>query len=508
MKRTVAMLALAAVASPKLLWAAGPPPNAHANGKPIAIVINGVTLPLDPPPRFEKNLLFVPVRRTIEALGLSFDRTGPRIMTQIGSKTVTLTLGSRIAQIDSEQLTLDAPMLEIDSVLYAPLRFFTDVLGAQAHFDRRSHSVTIVAQIVGRSSGGLIAIGSGFERFGTVAAVDVLSDPPTVTLEYNGGVKTIPIARNAVIDMQDVNANVTMPGELSDVLPGDFARVEMHKDGRVERVVDEYGSRHGDIVAIAGGQFVLNDGQVVTTGPTTGISLNAKAATLQDLRPSDEVTVRYNVETNEVREVLASRSVASSASGSGGVRITSLQSDTNRPLRPGDTVGVTLHATPGASATFDIGSDVTNQAMQEQTSGVYVGSYTIPRGANFENDPLIGRLTLGSVTVTATAPQLISASSVPPGISDFAPDEGATVNTNQPAVYASFAADAVPVNPSSALLWINGRDVTADCVRSPQFIQYLPSYAYPDGPVHVTVRVADQAGNSTTKSWDFTIRTH
>ena len=83
-------------------------------------------------------------------------------------------------------------------MLYVPIRFFTDVLGAQAHFDRRSNSVIIVAQLVGRSARGLIAIGGGgFERFGTVEAVDVLSDPPTITLGYNGGVKTIHVGNNA-----------------------------------------------------------------------------------------------------------------------------------------------------------------------------------------------------------------------------------------------------------------------------------------------------------------------
>jgi hypothetical protein len=110
--------------------------------------------------------------------------------------------------------------------------------------------------------------------------------------------------------------------------------------------------------------------------------------------------------------------------------------------------------------------------------------------------------------VEAPAPTTVSASSIPPGISDLAPNAGAIVNNNHPAVYASFASDAVPVNPGSAMLWINGRDVTSECVRTAQFIQYLPSYSYPDGPVHVTVRVADRAGNSTTKSWTFTIRTH
>lgn len=494
MKRGLALLAL-------LLLGAQP--------RPIAIVINGDTLSLDPPPRFQNSLLFVPLRRTIEALGLSFVQNGKRIATQIGAKTVTLTIGRRVVQIDGQDVTMVAPPLEIKDVLYVPLRFFTDVLGAQARFDRKGNSVTIVAQLVGRSSSGFAAVNNGFERFGTVAAVDVLSDPPTITLQINGGVKTIAVAANATIDVQDVNVNVTSPGELVDVRPGDFARVQMRKDGRVQRIVDEYGSRNGHIIAIGRNQFVLGDGQVIGPDRTTEISLNGKAASFGDLRPDDQVTVRYNVQTNEVREILASRVVASApAGGDASVRIDAVNSDANHPLRPGDTIHVTLHGTPGGSATFDIGSDVVDQLMQQRSPGVYNGNYTIPRGANFADVALIGRLTVGNATAQAPAPQTVSASSIGPGIADFAPDAGATVNTNRPAVYAGFAAEAVPVNPSSALLWLNGRDVTSECVRTAQFIQYMPSYAFAEGRVHVTVRVADQAGNTTTKSWDFSIKTH
>jgi hypothetical protein len=475
--------------------------------KAIAIVINGDAVALDPPPRFEHNLLYVPVRRTIEALGLSFQRSGNRISTQIGSKTVTLTIGSRVARIDQEELMLEAAPLDIKDVLYVPLRFFTDVLGAQASFDRRTSTVTIVAQLVGRSSNGFVSTGSGYERFGTVAAVDVLSDPPTMSLQHNGGIKTIAIATNASIEMQDVNVNVATPGELADVRPGDFARVEMRKDGRVERIVDEYGSRNGHIVAIAGSQFVLGDGQVIAAGRTTEISLNGNAASFDALRPGDQVTVRYNVETNEVREILASRIVASGPAGAANtVQIAALATDANHPLRAGDTIHVTLRGTPGGAATFDIGSDVVDQAMQQRSPGVYVGNYTIPRGANFEDVALIGRLTIGNATAQAPAPETVSASSFGPGIADFAPDAGSTINTTRPAVYASFASDAVPVNPASALLWIDGRDVTSECLRTAQFIQYMPSYSYRDGPIQVTVRVSDQAGNTTTKSWSFTIR--
>ncbi|MFY9630909.1 MAG: hypothetical protein WAJ94_04800, partial [Candidatus Cybelea sp.] len=61
-----------------LLAAAAPAPKSHSKA-PIGIIINGEVLSIDPPPRFERNLLYVPVRRTMEALGLAFNRSGNHI---------------------------------------------------------------------------------------------------------------------------------------------------------------------------------------------------------------------------------------------------------------------------------------------------------------------------------------------------------------------------------------------------------------------------------------------
>ncbi len=191
----------------------------------------------------------MPVRRTIEALGLQFIRSGSHIETQIGAKTVTLTMGSRVALIDGSPVDLDAAPVEVKYVLYAPLRFFTDVLGAQASFDRAAHTVNIVAQLVGRSADGLIVTHTSVERFGTVTAVDLDSMPPTLTLEYNAAIHTVPIGANAIVEMHDVAANVVVPGELGDVRPGDFTRIYMDRAGHVERVEDAFGSYTGRIAA-------------------------------------------------------------------------------------------------------------------------------------------------------------------------------------------------------------------------------------------------------------------
>jgi hypothetical protein len=460
----------------------------------IAIVINGVKLPLQPPPMMVHGELYVPVRRTIEALGLPFNVIGNNVVTQVGARPISLPIKAGGA-------------VEVKDVLYAPLRFFAEVLGAQATYDSRTQTVNIVAQLVGRSASGLILTHTSAERFGTVTAVDVNSDPPTVTLEYNATIHTVPIGANAIVEMHDVAANVMVPGELADVRPGDFARIYMDRAGHVERVEDAFGSYSGNIAATAANEFVIADGHVIVPDRTTQIVLNGQTAAVGDLRVGDLVTVRYNVETNEIRTVLASRPIAAASPQPGQPQITNVTLNTTRPQRAGDSITVGLQGTPGGAATFDIGSYVTNLSMSEHAPGVYLGTYEIPNGANFSNVPIIGRLRVGQNSAPPVqAAQTLSASGVPPGISDFAPGEGASVNTQSPAIYATFVADAVPVNPSSIVMWVDGRDVTSESLRTPTFIQYLPTYTYHRGEVHVTVRVADLAGNTTTKSWTFNIK--
>ena len=55
---------------------------------------------------------------------------------------------------------------------------------------------------------------------------------------------------------------------------------------------------------------------------------------------------------------------------------------------------------------------------------------------------------------------------------------------------------------------VNGLDVTASSTRTDQFITYSPGAALPDGPVSVKVTIADNAGNTQSRSWTFIVRTH
>ncbi len=473
----------------------------------IGIVINGETLPLEPPPLLSGGILLVPVQRTVHALGLDFSAQGSSMTTHVGEKTVVLRDGSHVATVDGVRVFLDAPATRRNGVFYAPLRFFTAVLGAEATFNRRAHVVAIVSQLVGRSGLGDFTVGNRTVEVGTVTAVDVDSEPPTVTLSFNGSIRTIPISNNALITMHDVGVDVDVSGELTDIRPGDYAEIAVRRDGTVTSVVDEYGSRYGVVAVVNSNELLMQDGNVIAPDRDTEVSLNGKAAAFGDLLAGDRVTVRYNVETGEVREIVAERAAEPTSGQSGTASITDVGIDATHPLRSGDTLNVTMHGTPGGAATFDIGAYVEGIAMAERAPGTYVGSYDIAANANFADTPIVAHLQMqdGS-TMQARAAQTLSASGRAPGISAVGPSDGAVVTLNSPAIYATFVTDAVPVNPSSIRLDVNGHDVTPECLRTAHFIQYLPQMTYRRGTIRVSVRVADEAGNTATKSWTFTIR--
>jgi hypothetical protein len=495
---------LACVLAAVVLTAAVHRPKPGKTIQPIAVILNGMHLSVNPGPRFYRYHLLVPVRRIIEALGLQFQRAGRNVTTYVGAKQITLTIGSTRALVDGDPVYLDAAPVEIGNTLYAPLRFFTAALDAQANFDRQTNSVEIVSSLIGRSGPG--TTGAGTKTRGTVTAVDLDSSPATITLTYNASIRTLPIDSAAQVVVQDVNTGTSNSGELADIHAGDWAEVMLDKGGHIKHVVDAYGSHTGTIAAAASGVIVLGDGRVISPSRATEITLNGDAVTIDRLQVGDTVSVRYNIDTSEPRQIIATRKGVVSATP-GPVAIAAIAVSPQRPLRRNDTLYVIMHATAGGVASYDLGPYVTGLPLRESASGIYLGSYKVGAGVNFANVPVFGHLSVRGGAPTAwESPALVSISTEPPGINDFAPGNGVTVNNSRPSIYATFASGVVPVNASSAKIEVNGHDVTSSATRSDRFIDYMPQVDYGNGPVRVIVRVSDEAGNTSTKSWTFYIK--
>lgn len=477
-----------------LLTAAAPAHKAKHKAPPappIALVLNGTRLPVAPSPVVDRGIVYVPVREILQALGLDFSSEGGHLITHVGANVVTIA-GGRL----------------IKNTMYAPLRFFADALDAQTQYSRQTNSVEIVSTLIGRSGNGIVSQGGGTEEFGTVGALDLDSSPPTLTLTHNASVRTLRIRSDVDVLVQDVSTGTTNGGVLQDVHPGDFAQVRLDRGSEVKQIIDGYGSLSGRVAGVGSGSVVLDDGHVVTPARESTITLNGANVTIDALRVNDEVMVRYNIDSSEVREVIATRQSTGAPAPSTGVVITSISFSPQRPLRKGDKMDVTLNGTPGGGvAHYDIGPYVRNLGLHETSPGIYTGTYTVNRNINVARAPLVGHLHVGNADAPVTqSAQTVSIATEPPAITDFAPSSGDEVNDPNAAIYATFGTGTVPVNVSSESIEVNGHDVTASAQRSAAYIEYIPGVPFHRGTVNVTVSVSDTAGNRAVKAWIFTIR--
>ena len=493
---------------PAAAWAARPAEEAPVRA--IAIVVNGQELPRDPAPRMVGGRLLVPVFRIYGALGIAIARDGDEITASAPGKRIVVHIGSRSAQVDTRTVQMDAPAQTIDGATFVPLRFVADSLGAAVSYDSKAERVEVSSTIVGRTPGLEQRDASGTTQVvGTVSNVDLVSAPESVTVVRGPSVRTIAITSNAKIVVQDVATRTEAPASLDEIHVGDAVSIVLRSDGSVDRVVARYASRSGTIAAVSGSQFVLQSGYVVTPDKSTAISLNGQPATLADLRAGDNVTIRLNPDTGEKRQIIVAREMPATPQPAGSASISGLTVNARGALKAGDSFSVVLQGTPGGKASFDIGTYVTGVPMTETQPGTYTAEYTVPPGVNFGRTTVYGHLTVGGVAAPrAEARQLVAVTTTPPQIVEIAPGNGQSVNNARPSIYATYRTPTdIGINASSAKIEVNGLDVTASSTRTDSFITYTPSAPLNDGTVNVVVSVADNAGNTATRRFAFTVRT-
>ncbi|GAC1443413.1 MAG: hypothetical protein NVS2B8_16940 [Vulcanimicrobiaceae bacterium] len=481
----------------------------------VAIAINGEPLATDVPPITVAGRLLVPLRDVFAALGITITRAGSTITARLPTGNVRMHVGSRDVEVDGKSVVLDAPVIDTNGTTYAPLRLLVAAFGAQATYDQRGAKVEIVSAFVGRNiEAEQQRAGGGTDVQGVVAAVDLNSAIPTFTVVRGGTSRTISVTSDAKIWTEDVTIHSQVRATLADVRVGDAIHAILTREGRVVSVFDFYKSTSGTVSAATAAVLVLASGRVVTPTKTTQISINSAPAKIDDVKVGDYVTVRSNPESGELRQIVVSRTLAAvvqnatpAAGTPGATQISSVALSVAHPIRVGESFDVTMRGTPGGRGSFDIGDLLTGLSMREAQPGTYVGHFTVPPRFNVTQSPVYGRLSVGSNEAPRTqAAQTLSATSTPPVVGEVAPPPGQTVNNRRPSIFATFSAPTeIAINTSSIALEVNGHDVTSAATRTNGFITYSPGVDLPPGPIAVTVRVADAAGNAATKSWSFSI---
>lgn len=117
----------------------------RAEKEKITVSLDGALLRLDTEVQVRQERTLVPIRAIAEALGADVEwvqETNEIVMTRAGS-TVTMTLGSTVAQVDGERVEMDvAPFAEHERT-YIPVRYVSEFFGQQVEWNQEEHRVEI-----------------------------------------------------------------------------------------------------------------------------------------------------------------------------------------------------------------------------------------------------------------------------------------------------------------------------------------------------------------------------
>lgn len=468
----------------------------------VVVTINGTTLANDESARIIGGRVLVPMRSSFAALHLEVQSLDDRYIVHLSdASSLVLNRNSANGLLGARIVSFDTPVQNINGIVYVPLALFRSVFGAVTTYDSRNAHVAIVSALQAQA----VAPDAPPPVQGTVSNIDAFSRPPVLAIVTDGSVRTIPLRSDVPVYVGDVVAGTRAKETLAAVHVGDIASVQFTVSGRVSEVDDSFRSRSGIVAALSSRALALGDGHLIMPSRDTTVSLNGQPISLDELKVGDAVTVRSNPESLEIREIIASRETGAPASAAS-VKITQCTFEPSHALRAHAELDVFLRGSAHGQASFDIGTSVVAVPMIEISPGLYRGTYLVAQGASFRNASVVGNLTVAGVRASAvTASVAFSAATLPPQVLETAPRDGQNVNNTRPSIYASFETPTgIDIDPNSISLFVSGRDVTSQAVRTKRYVTYAPVSDIASGATPVIVTVADVAGNVSTYRWTFT----
>lgn len=145
MKKKLASLLTACLASSVLITSAITPPSAYAADK-INVELNGSPLQTDQDPFVHESRTFVPLRAIFEALGASiqWDAATRTVTSTKGDVTIKLTIGNKIAYRNDAAVELDAAPMVRDERSFVPVRFIAESFNTPVEWDAATKTVRLL----------------------------------------------------------------------------------------------------------------------------------------------------------------------------------------------------------------------------------------------------------------------------------------------------------------------------------------------------------------------------
>lgn len=490
--------------------------------EPIHVDVNGTPVSFAGAPPIESNgSVLVPLRGVFEAMGASvnYDSAAHAITAKKGSQVVVLPLGSTTASVNGQPSTLSQPARVVDGTTLVPLRFVAEALGGNVQWQAAQNTVAIttpeehLSQLPAPPGSGTV--------IGQLTGIYTNTNPQQITVRVNGENTTIPITNDTLI-VRSQPGTAGQQVALNDIQIGDQVTVRRDDQGYASNITATYGELRGTVKSVGrlpdGGHVVtLNDGTTVELAPDAILRMNGREIRMSDVMPDEHVLIRTNPDNNYGYALILNpgRRTAESipdTSGEGvpqaaGPLVTSFDVHAPHPLRAGDVLHATLHGTQGGNAELSIPGVADRVAMQEVSPGIYQADFKVPDGVAVEKGSVLARLTvLGHTSPIIQASQKVTIDAISPRISAVYPERGATVENDQPLIYAKLTdTGGIGIDPKRTRVFIDGQDVTASSTNTGAYVDIRPSVPLAPGEHNVKVSVADEIGNETSREWPFVV---
>jgi len=408
------------------------------NGQPVAF--QGVG------PQEVQGRVLVPVRGVLEQLGADVGWV-PQTQTVVASSgniDIQLHIGDRRATVNGQTVMLDVPAMTIGGHTMVPLRFLSQALGANVSWNAPTQTVAIVTNNApGQSSAAFHRSTEPRPGVEQPAAAPQVND---LNVNANGWLHSGETLQVSMDGTPGAQASFRIPGlvdsaPMQETSPGHYVGTWQVPEGKSVQlsnaaVIGQLKNGNQNSPLIQAAQKLSVDAvppQVNDRGPTPNSSVtnarpNIYAAFAdqgsgvdpssvrlivngQDVTPEAQVTPYFVSFTPTAPLPAGAQTVQLSlmdkagnttktewrfteeSQAAGG--ITSITSNADHPLGPGDVLHVEMTGTPGAKAGFSIGN-IQSIPMQETSPGHYVADYTIRKGDTTAGPPLYASLRMPS----------------------------------------------------------------------------------------------------------------
>lgn len=118
-------------------------------GKDISIQIDGKDIPTDQVPYLENSRTFVPIRFIAQGLGIEdihWDQATQTAILKHNGDTIYLTVGSRTARINENNVVLDTPVNIYNGRVFVPIRFVAETFQCTVDWNASNYTVHIQKQ--------------------------------------------------------------------------------------------------------------------------------------------------------------------------------------------------------------------------------------------------------------------------------------------------------------------------------------------------------------------------